>query len=116
MDNDRFWDHIDRLVADSRIVVDRPVGSRDPRFTDCVYPYDYGYLEGTDGGDGDGIDVWIGTRGDRRCVGAICTVDLGRRDAEVKLLLGCEPEEMAQILGAHNFGGRGGLLVPRPGA
>ena len=32
----------------------------------------------------------------------ICTVDLGKRDAEIKLLLGCTPSEAQVILQVHN--------------
>jgi inorganic pyrophosphatase len=111
MDSDRFWEHLDKLVAASEIVIDRPAGSRDPRFSDYVYPLDYGYLKSTRGGDGAGIDVWIGGLAGRAVVGAICTVDLDKRDSEIKILLGCTPSEVTAIHKAHNFGGRAGIII-----
>lgn len=111
---ERFWNHLDRLVAASRIVIDRPAGSTHPRFPDFVYPLDYGFLDGTDGGDGDGIDVWVGGRGDRALVGALATIDLEKGDAELKLLLGCTDEEIRTVLAVHNQGDQAATLLPRP--
>lgn len=112
----RFWSHLDALLAASEVVIDRPAGSVHPRFPDFVYPHDYGYLAGTDGGDGHGIDVWVGSRADRTVVGVLATVDLEKRDAEVKLLLGCTPEEAEALLAAHDEGRQGATLVLRPDA
>ncbi len=114
MEAGRFWIHLDELVAGSQIVIDRPKGSADSRFPDYVYPYDYGYLAGTASGDGHGIDVWIGSCPTRRPTAVICSVDLRKRDSEIKVLIGCTDGEAEEILGAHNFGGRSGLLIVRP--
>lgn len=48
--------------------------------------------------------------------GAIVTVDLHKRDAEVKILIGCTPAEAVIALDAHNGGDQAGLLVERPPA
>lgn len=108
-----FWSLLDRLVAESVLVVDRPAGTTHPRFPDFVYPYDYGYLANTRSMDGDGIDVWIGSLPDRRVTGVIGTVDLDKRDAEIKILIGCTAHEMQTILTIHNDGLQGGVLIQR---
>jgi len=36
--------------------------------------------------------------------GVVCTVDSGKRDAEIKLLIGCTREEAAEILAFLNKG------------
>jgi inorganic pyrophosphatase len=92
-----FWTDVDSLVASSTIVVDRPRGSRHPRQAEHVYPLDYGYLQGTMSGDGQGIDVWLGSSGDRGVTGVLSTIDLLKRDIEVKVLLGCSPAEIEEI-------------------
>ena len=112
-DPSRFWALADRLVATSRIVIDRPRGSAHPRVPEIIYPLDYGYLEGTSGGDGDGIDVWRGSLPDARVTGAIMTVDLRRRDAEVKLLVGCTPAEADLALATHSQEQQAALLLRR---
>ena len=113
MTDDSFWLKLDQLVATARLVVDRPRGSPHPRYPSLRYPLDYGYLRGTRSGDGEGIDVWLGSLSHRTVTGIICTVDLHNRDAEIKLLLGCTPLESEQALATHNSGSQAGILVQR---
>lgn len=42
--------------------------------------------------DGSGIDVWVGS-GEKRIDAIICTIDLLKRDSEIKILIGCTEEE-----------------------
>jgi inorganic pyrophosphatase len=109
-----FWLAVDQLVAESRLVIDRPRGSRHPRYAEYVYPLDYGFLEGTRSGDGGGIDVWVGSLPERRVTGIICTADLLKRDSEMKILLGCTGEEADEVLREHNSGDQAAVLVRRP--
>ncbi|MFZ2489089.1 MAG: inorganic pyrophosphatase [Anaerolineae bacterium] len=111
--NELFWYNLDQLIAASEIVLDRPAGSVHPRHTDIIYPLDYGYLAGTSAGDGDGIDVWLGSLPERALVGIVCTADVLKRDTEIKLLLGCTCEEIALIQTFLNHFGLGCLIVPR---
>ena len=97
-----FWLKLDRLVTEHELVIDRSKGSRHPRYPEMIYPLDYGYLAGTQAADGDGIDVWVGSLPDRAVTAVICTVDMLKRDTEVKILLGCTPQEAQTILGFHN--------------
>jgi inorganic pyrophosphatase len=111
--HDDFWSYLDQLVAATRVVVDRPRGSAHPRYPDVIYPVDYGYLEGMGSTDGADLDVWVGTEGSRHVGAVICTVDLTKRDAELKLLLGCTEEEVAAILNFTNEGSMRGVLIRR---
>ncbi len=97
----QFWQALDRLVAASQIVIDRPKGSVHPRYPDFRYRMDYGYLKNTASMDGEGIDVWVGTK-DRRVTAVMCIVDLEKRDSEIKLLIGCTEEETAMVYETHN--------------
>ena len=92
-----LWQHLDELVAAERIVVDRPHGSHHPRIAEYVYPLDYGYLDNTVGGDGQGIDAWQGSSGQRVVTAVFCTYDPMKRDAELKLAVGCRPDEIRAI-------------------
>ena len=113
--NPAFWPLLDDLVASSGVVIDRPRGSPHPRCPKNIYPLGYGYLEGTTSGDGQGIDVWLGSGDHSRITGIVCTVDLGKRDAELKLLLGCTPEEARVVTKFLNaYSSFQCLLVPRP--
>jgi len=101
MVNEEFWDALDKLVAQSEIVIDRSKGSAHPRYPDFIYEVDYGYLKNTSSMDGGGIDVWVGT-GEKKIDGIICIVDLMKRDSEIKILIGCTEEEKAIVYRTHN--------------
>ena len=100
-DND-FWKAIDTLVSSGKIVIDRPKGSAHPRFPNIKYEVDYGYIENTSSMDGGGIDAWIGSLADKKVNAIICTVDLMKKDSEIKLLIGCTEEEINTVYEFHN--------------
>ena len=97
-----FWAALDKLVAGSSIIIDRPKGSAHPRYTEYIYPLDYGYLDGTSSMDGEGIDLWLGSKNDQSLTALLCTVDLVKHDSEIKLLLGCTEDEIQTVLDFHN--------------
>jgi inorganic pyrophosphatase len=92
-----FWKRLDDLVAARPLVIDRPRGSPHPRYPEMVYPLDYGYLKGTSGGDGNELDVWRGSLPEAELVGILCTVDMKKGDAEIKLLLGLAEHEIEAV-------------------
>lgn len=100
-DND-FWKAVDTLVSSGKIVIDRPKGSTHPRFPNIKYEVDYGYIESTTSMDGGGIDVWIGSLAEKQVNAIICTVDLMKKDSEIKLLIGCTEEEITTVYAFHN--------------
>lgn len=108
-----FWQSLQQQVMESDLVIDRPGGGSHPKFPDLIYPFDYGYLANTSGGDGDGIDVWVSGRS-RDVTGVVMTSDLFKRDAEVKLLLGFTLAEMKRIEAFHQVNAQSALLIPRP--
>lgn len=42
-----------------QIKIDRPIGSAHPQYPDMRYPINYGYVPGTESGDGEEIDVYL---------------------------------------------------------
>jgi inorganic pyrophosphatase len=100
--SEQFWTYLDALIQSAELVVDRPKGSPHPRFPSIAYPLDYGYLKGTLSGDGKELDVWRGSLVEGRLDAVVCTVDLLKKDVEVKLLLGCTEGETDAICGFHN--------------
>ena len=107
----KFWAAAKHLVDTSEIVVDRPKGSSHPTVPEAIYPVAYGYLRGTTASDGEGIDVWLGSLQPNRITGVVCTLDLRKRDAEVKLLVGCTSAEENDILSFLNKGDMAATLV-----
>ena len=100
--HDSFWNAIDRIVSESKIIIDRPKGSIHPKFSDFIYRVDYGYLDNTSSMDGDGIDVWVGTDERKQVDAIMCIVDLMKRDSEIKILIGCTENEKEFIYQTHN--------------
>ncbi len=109
-----FWDQLDQLVGRSQVIVDRAQDNVHPNYADMLYPLDYGYLAGTSGADGGGIDVWVGASGNKHVVGVVVTVDLIKRDTEIKVLLGCTTDEVRQIVQFLHDAGLGPLYIARP--
>ena len=97
-----FWSALDAIVQESEVVIDRPKGSHHPNFPSFVYPLDYGYLKDTSSMDGGGIDVWVGSDPSRRIDAIVCTVDLLKKDSEIKILIGCTEDEKQMVLAKHN--------------
>ncbi len=70
---ERMLDRVSRRVIDAfisacgdagerrevQVTVDRPIGTRHPKFEDTVYSLNYGYIDGVIGGDGEEQDVYI---------------------------------------------------------
>ncbi len=99
--NEEFWELLDELVNSSEIIIDRPKGTAHPKYPNFIYKVDYGYLKNTSSMDGAGIDVWVGSA-DKKIDAIICTVDLMKKDSEIKILIGCTEEEKAIVYETHN--------------
>ncbi|EHO80539.1 hypothetical protein [Fusobacterium ulcerans] len=97
-----FWNALDSLVSNSTIIIDRPKGSIHPKYTDFIYEVDYGYLSDTSSLDNEGIDIWRGTEPAQKINGIICTVDLKKKDSEIKILINCTDAEIQTVYKAHN--------------
>lgn len=112
--NTSFWHEMAELATTNLIVIDRPKGSPHPRYPDVIYPLDYGYLEGTTSGDGDGTDVWLGSLNtmDKTLTGILCTFDTLKRDIEIKLLIGCTEVDLQIIQDFHKE--MHTLYIPNP--
>jgi inorganic pyrophosphatase len=97
----RFWEALDALVSKCPPRIDRPKGSRHPRYPELIYPLDYGYLQGSTTVDGGGVDVWRGELAKAEIVGVVMTVDLLKRDAEIKVLIGTSETDIRAIMQFH---------------
>lgn len=114
-----FWIAMTELLASRVVRIDRPKGSPHPRYEELSYPLDYGYLAGTTSGDGNGIDVWLGSLNTTKnrasfgvLTGILCTFDTLKRDAEIKLMVGCNREDIQIIRNFHEV--MHTLYIPNP--
>ena len=116
MTNPNFWKKLDELISSCNIAIDRPKGTHHPRYPECVYEVDYGYLDGTSSMDGDGIDLYLGSRPEKKLDGIIVIVDMVKKDSEIKLLLGVSQSELDWIMEWCNGTElMKGLYIPREG-
>ncbi|MDO5082134.1 MAG: hypothetical protein Q4D89_01865 [Arachnia propionica] len=91
------WEQLDITVQRHPIVIDRPCGSHHPDFPELVHPVDYGFIDGTVGGDGEGIDIWVADPDSRRVTALFITHDPLKRNAEIKIVLGGGEGDLAAI-------------------
>lgn len=109
-----FWQGLEEVVHQHRLVIERPRGSPHQRCADFLYPLDYGDREGTQAMDQRGIDVWVGILTERRISVLICPVDLTKTDAEIKTLFDCTPAEAEIILRIHNRAEQSAMRITCP--
>ncbi len=100
--NHEFWEEIIQLTTTQQVIIDRPKGQPHPRYPEMIYPLDYGYIENTSASDGGGIDVWVGSLETKKLTGILCTFDTLKRDAEIKILLGCSAYDVETIINFHD--------------
>jgi inorganic pyrophosphatase len=108
-----FWDYLHDLIDTSQIVIDRPKGSIHPRFPNTGYPVDYGYLNKTTSIDGSGVDIWVGSLEKNIIVGVLCTVDLLKRDSELKIIYNCTEDEIHSIVNYVNMNQMRAIFIAR---
>lgn len=111
--NTEFWSRLDSLIKSSEIIIDRPKGTRHPRYPKVVFPVDYGYLRDTVAADGNEIDVWSGTATHRKLTAIAVTVDTLKKDSEIKLIIGCTDEEILLIEVFHNNEYMSDIIIQR---
>jgi inorganic pyrophosphatase len=59
------------------------------------------------------MDVWRGSLPDGCCDAVVCTVDLDKGDAEIKLLLGCTADEKKVVCAFHTGVSAAAILIER---
>ena len=97
-----FWQKLDTLFFSSKLVVDRPRNTVHYKYSNLVYPVDYGYLSDTTGSDQAPIDVFKGSQKSNQVGAIVVSADILKKDCEVKLLIGCSEEEEHEVLAFLN--------------
>ncbi len=93
-----FWQKLDTLYLSSKLVIDRPRNTCHYKYSNLIYPVDYGYLSDTAGTDQVPIDVFKGSEKKNLVQAVVISADILKKDCEVKLLIGCTKEEEYEIL------------------
>ncbi|MBS3949411.1 MAG: hypothetical protein KGZ53_01920, partial [Peptococcaceae bacterium] len=84
------------LIKERGWLIDRPAGSEHPRYSNIIYPVDYGYLPEIMGWDDTEQDIFVGNP-EGPLVGIVLTADFYKGDREFKLLWGLTNEQVATI-------------------
>ena len=93
-------------------MTDVPKGTMNNCFPEGPYSFNYGHLENTSSIDKEGIDIYTGSASNKVINAIICTVDLIKRDSEIKILYGCNETETNEIESIyHYFPSMSGLLI-----
>ena len=98
------YEYIGKIVD---IEIDRPLGSRHPKYKDFIYPINYGFVPNTVSGDGKELDCYIIDLDKKvqkvsgKCIGIINRLN----DCEDKLIITVKDEEYSneEILNKVNF-------------
>lgn len=93
-----FWQKLDTLFLSSKLVIDRPRSTTHYKYSNLVYPVDYGYLTDTTGSDQAPVDVFKGSMKSNLVGAIVISADILKKDCEVKLLIGCSEEEEKDVL------------------
>ncbi|MGN1344925.1 MAG: Inorganic pyrophosphatase [Traorella sp.] len=93
-----FWQKLDTLYISSKLVIDRPKNTCHYKYSNLVYPVDYGYLCDSGNADQTPIDVFKGSEKSSKVGAIVVTADILKKDCETKLLIGCSEEEIEKIL------------------
>ncbi|MDP3488475.1 MAG: hypothetical protein Q8S19_11200 [Bacillota bacterium] len=109
------WEFWEDTIKERGWVIDRPIGSKHPRYNYIIYPVDYGYLPEIMGWDDMEQDIFVGNP-EGPLVGIVLTADFHKGDREFKLLWGLTKDQVATI---HAFFNKEpelmiGLLIERP--
>lgn len=100
--NAYFWQKLDTLMLSSTCTIDRPKGTTHFKYSNLVYPVDYGFLSDTTGSDQEPIDLFKGSVSTFSVDAIAVSADILKKDCEVKLLVGCTEDEIMSILSFLN--------------
>ncbi|MFV0381986.1 MAG: Inorganic pyrophosphatase [Breznakia sp.] len=96
--NALFWQKLDTIYVSSEIVIEHKKNTAHPRFVNAICPVDYGFLRDTMSAEMSKIDVFIGSGDVSRIHAIMVSVDILKKDCEIKILIGCSEEETHDIL------------------
>ena len=96
--NAYFWQKIDTLYLSSDLVIDKPKNSCHPKYTNLIYPVDYGYIRDISEDSDEHISVYKGSMKSRTVDAIVVCADILKKDIDVKLLVGCSERETVSIL------------------
>ncbi len=96
--NSYFWQKMDTLLLSNDCNMDHPKGSSHQKYPNLIYPVDYGVLVDSTDPNQMPIHLYKGSISTTYVDAIAISADILKKDIEVKLLVGCTPEEELLIL------------------
>ena len=96
--NAYFWQKLDTLFLSSGFSIARKKGDVHPNFANLIYPVDYGHVNDTKSISGEGVSLYAGTSDRSRITALIVAADILAKELDVKLLVGCNENEVEEVL------------------
>ena len=93
----KFFKNLEKLITENGILIERKAGTSHPNFPDFLYTVDYGHINGTRSRDGNEIDIFVGTC-NNGVFGVLVTLDMYKKDSEIKVLFNCNDDEISKTL------------------
>lgn len=95
--NELFWERLDNIYESCKMIIDRQRNSCHYKYSNLVYPVDYGYLIDSSGNEHTPIDIYKGSEHDKGVQAIVISADILKKDCEVKLIVGCSDDELNDI-------------------
>ncbi|MBP3891811.1 MAG: Inorganic pyrophosphatase [Solobacterium sp.] len=96
--NAYFWQKIDTFFLSGNLKVLRKKGETHPKFSNMIYPVDYGRLVDISGTNPEGVSVYLGSNSRNTITAVIVAADILEKSLDVKLVAGCTEEEENAVL------------------
>ncbi|MBR2067492.1 MAG: Inorganic pyrophosphatase [Solobacterium sp.] len=96
--NAYFWQKVDTLFLSSGFTISRKKGEIHPVFSNLVYPVDYGHITDTKSISGEGVSLYLGSMSRYTITALVVAADILAKELDVKVLVGCNEEEVNDVL------------------
>lgn len=96
--NAYFWQKLDTLYLSSGYQITRKKGDVHPHFHNLIYPVDYGYVVDTKSFEKDGVSLYAGSGNRNEISALVVAADILSKELDVKVLVGCNAEEVDKVL------------------
>ena len=98
LNNAFFWQKLDTMIFTLDYRQIRAVGDVHPEYPNLIYPLEYGYLDDPDRDGHVVAKVFKGSLDTRKSDEIIVCVDILKKNFDIKILMGCTPEEQTKVL------------------
>ena len=96
--NAYFWQKVDALFYASTVKPVKKKGETNDNFADLVHPLDYGKIEDLASVNGKGVGVYCGSGNVNQITALVVAADILAKELDVKILAGCNEEEVDAVL------------------